>query len=237
MNAYSQSTESTATSGFERDLREFHSTLALRLDLLDQARKSLNVYLSKDFNVFDYIEPDENGISQVVADLLDPKGPHGQSKVFLDSFLMAIGHSEQICDSDQARVHCQTHAIASTGGFIDITIDLPEFGIGIENKPWAVEQPAQLARYVQHLDRIHAGRYSLVFLEGRGIGPTSIPDRTARELEAAGKFRTLKYVPDLKNWIELCAKESQSDKLRWFLRDFAGYLDRNFRDEEDVLLS
>lgn len=234
MGSQSQASETGLPNGFERDLREFHSTLALRLDLLDQARRSLNVYLSQEFNVFHYIEPDENGISQVVADLLDPKGPHGQGKVFLDSFLTTIGHPDRTRDSAQARVRCQTHAIASTGGFIDITVDLPDFGIGIENKPWAVEQPDQLARYVQHLDRIHDGKFCLVFLEGRGIGPTSIPDRTARDLEAAGKFRTLKYVPDLKNWIELCAKESQSDKLRWFLRDFAGYLDRNFRDEEET---
>lgn len=233
MKAYSQATRNTTLGEIARDLRDFHSTLSLKLNLLEQARRSLNVYLSQDFNVFDYIEPDENAISQVLADLLNPHGPHGQGKVFLDAFLRAVGHSERTNGSSQARVGCQTHAFASTGGFIDITIDLPDkFGIAIENKPWAIEQPNQLARYAQHLERVQTGGFCLVFLEARGIGFTSIAPGIAVDLEKAGKLRTLKYVPELKAWIELCAKESQSDKLRWFLRDFAGYLDRTFSAEE-----
>ncbi|MBL8234025.1 MAG: PD-(D/E)XK nuclease family protein [Bryobacterales bacterium] len=216
----------------EHDLRDFFSALDFRLDLLDQGRRSLNVYLSLEFNVFDYIDPNENRISQVIADMLNPRGRHGQGKIFLDRFLTVIGQEEQVFRSAQARVHYQTPTTASTAGLIDITIDLADFGVGIENKPWAIEQNSQLERYRRHLADRYGGRFCLVFLEGRGSGPTSISEQTRRELESVGKFRTLHYQPDLRNWIEWCAKESQSDKLRWFLRDFIGYIDREFHHRE-----
>ena len=42
------------------------------------------------FNVFDYLRDDELGLSRVLADLLDPAGPHGQKTLFLRSFLSLI---------------------------------------------------------------------------------------------------------------------------------------------------
>jgi hypothetical protein len=229
----SQAPASGRSDELARDLREFQSSLELRLGLLDRTRSSLNVYLSQDLNVFNYIDPDENRISQVIADLLNPRGPHGQGKIFLDAFLLAIKHGELMRDSEHARVRCQTPTIASIGGFIDITVELPGFCIGIENKPWAAEQPNQLERYREHLDWTHKGRFCLVLLEGRRVGsPSSINAEIGKELEAAGRFRTLQYMPDLKKWIDGCIRDSQSDKLRWFLRDFAAYLDRNFFADE-----
>jgi hypothetical protein len=77
-----------------RDLNEFHSSLSFRLELLNTARKNLNTYLSQDLRIFDYIDPDENLLSRILHDLLDPDGPHGQGDVFLRKFLERIGHPE-----------------------------------------------------------------------------------------------------------------------------------------------
>jgi hypothetical protein len=224
----SQHGEAGFNAGLERfaeKLADFYSSLAFRFELLDDARRHFNAYLARDFNVFDYIEPDENKLSRVIKDLLSPDGTHGQGTVFLDQFLTAIGHPLRCAHSKSARVRCQTQAThVREGGLIDITIDLGDFGVGIENKPTAVEQDGQLWRYWQHLEARYRGGFCLVYLDGKGTTPESIPEDHRRRLEAEGKFKIMSYVPDLQRWLEGCAKESKADKLRWFLRDFAEYV-------------
>lgn len=211
------------------ELNDFYSTLSLRLNLLEQARRSLNEFLSRDFNVFDYIEPVENTLSRVIADLLNPDGPHGQGSVFLNEFLALIDHAKLQSDAARARVQCQTMAVCDGKlGFIDITIDLGGFGIGIENKPTAVEQENQLERYCRHLNARHNGKFCLVFLDGRGSEIKSISAEDRRKLEGVGQFKVITYVPDLTSWLDNCFKECRAEKLRWFLRDFKGYIERMF---------
>src|SRR4051794_32824876 len=43
------------------------------------------------FNVFSLIKPDENRLSDILADLLDPDGPHGQGNLFLRLLLEQLG--------------------------------------------------------------------------------------------------------------------------------------------------
>jgi hypothetical protein len=57
---------------------------------------------------------------------------------------------------------------------LDIVVDLKFFGIGIENKPWAGEQPAQIGDYVANLERRFAGNYKIIYLSAGGGEPTSI---------------------------------------------------------------
>ena len=51
------------------------------------AKQKLDVCLASDFNVFNYIQPNENTISGIIADLLNPRGSHGQGVIFLQKFL------------------------------------------------------------------------------------------------------------------------------------------------------
>lgn len=212
-----------------KSLTEFHASLSFRLELLNRARKSLNTYLSQDLRVFSYIAPDENMLSRILKDLLDPDGPHGQGEVFLVKFLERIGHPELSGEASLATARCQTPAsCVPEGGLIDITVSFPSFEIGIENKPSAVEQPDQLSRYCRHLDAHSHGRFCMVFWDGRGTAPTSISEEYRQTLEAGGCFKVLSYIPDLRDWLEECIRESKSDKLRWFLRDFAEHVKSEF---------
>lgn len=128
------------------ELNEFVLGLQNRLDLFQDARRELNLYLASEFNVFlQYFDPDENAISRVLAILLDPERAHGQGAVFLRQFLDMIGHPELCADSRKARVRYQDPATwANESGLIDITIDMGKFGVGIENKPWAGEPGSPL---------------------------------------------------------------------------------------------
>src|ERR1035441_3218191 len=84
---------------FAEKLADFYSSLAFRFELLDDARRHFNAYMARDFNVFYYIEPDENKLSRVIKDLLSPDGTHGQGTVFLDQFLTADRKSTRLNSS------------------------------------------------------------------------------------------------------------------------------------------
>src|SRR5262245_47098510 len=59
-----------------------------RLHTLRRAQQEYRARLAPDFSVFTrYIQPDENRLSLVLADLLDPDGDHGQGQLFLREFL------------------------------------------------------------------------------------------------------------------------------------------------------
>ena len=51
-------------------------------------------------------------------------------------------------------------------GFLDILVSTPEFGIGIENKLDATEQPDQLNRYWKWLERKFGNGFCLVSSTG-----------------------------------------------------------------------
>ena len=125
----------------ERKVDNFFSSLQFRFDIFQTAKKEMDVYLACDFNVFDYIAPDENRLSDIIAGLLDPNGKHGQGDVFLREFLKVTGKSENYNVQKRKVIReGPTTYIRKSQRRIDITIDFGKSGIGLENKPWAGEQ-------------------------------------------------------------------------------------------------
>ncbi|HET7290652.1 MAG TPA: PD-(D/E)XK nuclease family protein [Thermodesulfobacteriota bacterium] len=182
--------------------------------------------------MFDYIYPDENTISDVIANMLDPSGTHGQGEKFLRNFLSEIGIS---INSDKVGVQIKreetTKYIRSALRRIDITIDFNncERAIAIENKPWDGEQLDQVKDYIDHLSKKYKDNYVLVYLTGDGSEPQSIEQILKVALIAEGRLRVIPYIPRLMNWLEVCFKDCQSEKMRLFLRDFMRYIENNFR--------
>ena len=74
----------------------FLSQMQFRLNILDETRREMNVYLAKDFNVFKYIAPDENRISDIVSNFLDPEGDHGQGPLFLEEFFNIMKRHDDV---------------------------------------------------------------------------------------------------------------------------------------------
>lgn len=217
----------------KRSLDNFFSNLRFRMDIFQQTKKQTDVYLASDFNVFDYIYPDENQISDIIRDLLDPEGKHGQGDLFFKEFLNLIGKSEIYTTQkvNLIRENPTTYILKSQRR-IDITIDFDDkYGIGIENKPWAAEQEDQLKDYREHLKKKYKDNYFLIYLSGSESPPMSIEQGEREALEREGKFITLFYPFEFKNWLELCYKECKAEKIRLFLRDFIDYVEKNFRVE------
>lgn len=211
----------------------FFSVLKEKLKSYREVKQHLDRFLSTDFNVFKWIEPEnknlqpdqirrfENRRSTIIADLLRDKGSHGQQRKFLDAFLQVIGRPD-LKDKQLRKVDCE---VTTKYGRIDILVEFDNFGVAIENKPWATEQPEQLQRYYEFLNEEYGTNgFCLVFLTLDGHEPNSIEPSLREKLINERKLVCVSYSHDMREWIEECCRLCESDKFRWFLRDFMDHL-------------
>lgn len=226
--------------------------VAIRAEL-DCHKRFMEMYapqLAPRFNPIERLYPDENRLSSIIAMLLDPKGEHGQGIQFLNIFLDIItpkDDSEKQSHLESFRHHFnQVENIAlascqleSSTNFldenknrrIDILLDINKFGLAIENKPWAIDQPCQIVDYHAHLS--HKNNFDenfiLIYLSASGSPPgsDSINERKRLEIESTGHFITMSYA-QLKEWILLCAEKSKSPRVRFFLEEFSTYIRDKF---------
>jgi hypothetical protein len=180
--------------------------------------------------VLSYIRPDENRLSDIISDLLDPTGTHGQGSVFLHGFLEMIAvPSESI--RPPYRVSREDRTLFERR--IDITLVVGDFGIGIENKPWADEGENQLKDYMIHLRGKYGERCLLVYLSGDGSAPVSLDPNDLTEPVAARRFKALSYSAHLHQWLKRCLRNCQAEKVRWFLHDLMNYVESEFEHVEE----
>jgi PD-(D/E)XK nuclease superfamily len=225
------STMAIKSAGLQSELDSFYSLLRAKLSIHEEASRRIAIFNAPDFTPFNYFWLDENAFSKVVAGLLDADGTHGQADLFLGEFLTVLK-----LGSPKTRRRCkvltQVPVFASSMlGFLDILIDFGDFGIGIENKPWAGEQIKQVERYCIALDQRYSGEFQLVYLSADGRRPASISEELRKRLEADKKLTTLSY-GHLQRWLRHCARMCEADKVRWFLRDFAQYLAEEFAEQD-----
>lgn len=206
-------------------LETFFGNLGYRLKLLEDTRAQTDIFLSTRFNVFNFIEPDENRLSDIIAWLLNPNEGHGQKEKFLKAFLKVVCERD---DLDYAECHIKredlTAFIERDRRRLDIRVEFKNFAIAIENKPWADEQPEQIGDYVEHLQKGFGENFTIIFLTQDGREPTSLKEKLLHK----NQLQTIAYLGKFKQWLEACIKECCSDKVRWFLRDFIDFLEHKF---------
>lgn len=220
----------------KEDLSSYFSEVSFRLDIYNEARQKMDFHLASRFNVFDYIKPNENMLSDIFADLLNPKGKHGQK----DSFLRAFGRilpdkvREQV---ERNRSRCAVGRETSTAYIennqrrMDIMLEFADvFVISIENKPWAGEQENQLEDYRANLARKYDENFCLIYLSGDGSQPESLQQNLKKKLEAQEQLVVLKYSTDLVSWLNACYRVCEAVKIRCFIRDLVRYIEENFEN-------
>ncbi|MGD1095879.1 MAG: PD-(D/E)XK nuclease family protein [Bryobacteraceae bacterium] len=214
-------------------LDEFYGSVATRIEQFQEESRAADLYEATGFTVFDYIDPNENCLSDVIYDLLDPSGKHGQGRVFQDLLLEAIGvqHESVRLPFRVKREDCTLYC-ASPERRIDITLEVAGFGIGIENKPFHYEAEDQLKDYSLHLRQKYGQRFMLVYLSGDGSRPDSIDQADLGLLRKNNQFKNLAYPTGLCHWLERCVQECKAEKVRWFLEEFAEYV-KTFELAED----
>ncbi len=218
---------------YRRKLEHLFSNLIYRYRLLDEIRSYTNRYLAAEFNLIELLVTREEDISRIIAALLDPRGGHGQGSVFLEIFLEKLGIST---DRDVQEATIRREVTIDGSRRIDILIEFSDgFMLGIENKPWAGDQRNQIEDYADFLERLTGGNYKILFLGGYRKKPSewSISRDKRLRLEQQGKLVYKSYADLLLSWLKECLKESESDKVRWFIRDFITWIENNFKRIQD----
>lgn len=215
------------------DWKVFFRGAQIVLNATTRADRLLRSRLGSGFNIFDWIKPDENMLSNMVQDLLNPKGTHGQGSAFLQLALDYLIPTPDLVTTDQVEsCFIVREALTSNGRFIDLVIDFGTCAIGIENKPFAAEQNTQLADYAYYLHQRFGGQFCLVFLHGPGKQAASLGKVDKERLKAQGRFLEIPYHAErrssLHGWLIRCATATRSEKIRLFLEDFADYVAKTF---------
>ena len=112
-----------------KHLKRFFFSISSRLAIAEKKQRQLDRKKATRFNVFDLIDPDENKLSDVLADLLDPKGNHGQGNLFLRLLFKQLDLGSDAKLTKDATVHREapTHRIRKYLRRIDVLV---EAGVG-----------------------------------------------------------------------------------------------------------
>jgi len=110
-----------------------------------------------------------------------------QGTLFLDAFLERLGLNESSAKNPNARVTLER--ILAGGQRIDLLLEVDNYRIGIENKPWATYQGNQLADYPHEIENLPGnGNWTLVCLANSDPTEFAINPQDRNDRERAGQF-------------------------------------------------
>jgi hypothetical protein len=209
------------------------NSVGQQLEAVRVARERYAIKLSPEFNCFDYIYPDEMRLSEIIADLLNPKGKHSQGHSFLSAFLRRIGLEEW---QDRIGIQVNTEVQTFNKRRFDIEIKWEDRKLVIENKPWAEDQDNQLSDYIKDLRKGNLGHWHLVYLSGTGQEPSdnSISEKELLECKRAGNITLADYENLILPWLDDCKSVCESERFRWFLGELKLYVLAEFKGEHDM---
>ena len=212
--------------------------------------------MARRFNVLDYLQTDELGLSRIIADLFNPQATHGQGVYFLRKFLLGLKQSMQFDSSvvlDHARISVELEQVITADRRIDIVVQIADgasrYAIAFENKPYASDQQHQVRDYLHYLREQYGQNFLLIYLSptGEGSSDWSVSRQQLhanwtgrfailpyhRELQARTEdaFETFRIPYSLTEWVEECRTECTVDRLRWFLGDTLQFCQRTFGEQ------
>ncbi|MFN8436262.1 MAG: PD-(D/E)XK nuclease family protein [Cytophagales bacterium] len=165
----------------------------------------------ENFNVFKVLGLTTNEVrthSAFIAELLNPKGSHGQKEVFLKLFCEVLELKDFNCLNAKVFVEKyidKTNEDYTEGGYIDILlIDTENKAIVIENKIYAINQKNQLFRYYNYSKSKHLNNYTLLYLtlDGKEASIDSknvIPENV---------IKNISYNEVILSWLILCKEKA-----------------------------
>ena len=180
----------------------------------------------RDYNIFTLFHgfSDEVNLhSNFIASLLDPNGDHYKGDLFLKLFL-------EMCGIDDFSIDTSTATVFKEFKHIDIYISDGKKHIILENKVYAKDQPAQIARYIKTIKGEGAKKAKdedicVLYLHPDGKLPDdqSFGDYHAKLLgeNPSIKFKVISYGNEILEWIDKCKNEvSNLTDLNVFLSQY-----------------
>ncbi len=207
-----------------------------KINLILQEEKVLKeekLRRGEEFNIFEVMRAESYEVrthSAFIAELLNPKGKHGQGDAFLKLFLDTIQESLKENSVPYAEmfnafdVYTHTYveynigpisANKEEGGRIDILLEGKGKAIIIENKIYAGDQEKQLYRYRKFAQQQYGeGNYLILYLTLDGHSPDEKSlmgtDKTLAENE---DYFCISYEHHICDWLSLCKEKATAAPL------------------------
>lgn len=229
------------------DIARYFEEMRVRIGVADETQKELDRLVAPDFNLFSILWPDEVRLSNMIAQLLNPSESHGQGSIFLYAFLDTLENNNPFIlaahkirdfkhawiDSKNIQVEIEqsTGMIEATQRRMDILVRGSNYGLMIENKPWAADQKDQMKDYRGELSkRFRHGQHAMIYLSGDGTPPTeySLSAMDRNTFEQNGELLVIAYRPHLTDWLQRCLALAEADRVRWVIKDFIAYIETSF---------
>lgn len=219
------------------DVEQFFSEMGRQVERAQTQQSEIDRKRATGFNVFDFIQPNENKLSFVLAWLLDPQESHGQGDLFLRLLFNHLNLSPEAKHTVGAKVHREapTFGIEKYRRRMDVLVEASAW-VAIENKVDSVEQPGQAKDILEHLHRCTgrgATKSALIYLTPNGRKPTSLNAVALRRHEESGRLKCWNYHDELRSWLNDCLRDCEAQKIRDFLTYFLGYIESKLKRESE----
>ena len=189
------------------------------------------------FNDLGFMSDEVHLHSMFLANLLNPKGSHGQRGKFLEAFLKMLQKTFPAISADSLELDITNASVDvekyigrqtdSEGGRIDIYLTDGKHSIIIENKIYAVDQYHQMLRYwnygmSQKGDDTEKS-FVLIYLTLDGCSPSK--DSLGEDLKE-NDIVCLSYKSDIRGWLDRCVElASRTPLVRETINQYISTID------------
>lgn len=175
-----------------------------------------------------YLQTHETALSRYIAMLLNPQAEHAQAELYLALWLRQFDLTH--FDAKQCR-RVEVERRTASGRFLDIYLEFEDGVIGIENKPWAIDQTDQLHDYADYLQRqAHGKPWLLIYLGNSEPAEQSLTKLRREQLEASGNFLMLSFY-EVVQWLMEAARHSRPQQVRLFIETLVDFINVNINGE------
>lgn len=207
-----------------------------RQRLLEEDRQRNARSVAPAFSVFRFCDTSEEGISAILAWLLDARGDHAQGDLFLRAFLawLHVFWPDTAISRSKAHTEAPIPTRHSTR-FIDVLVTSPDgHAMAVENKIGAVDQDQQLSDYLFWL-RSHSAGHQLLYLthDNREPSESSIAAQDRAIALSKGILFERSY-SELLDWITKCHELCGASKVRHFIEDFRDHVQKTILGVADM---
>ena len=189
------------------------------------------------FNDLGFMSDEVHLHSMFLANLLNPKGSHGQRGKFLEAFLKMLQKSFSAISADNLELDITNASVEvekyigrqtdSEGGRIDIYLTDGKHSIIIENKIYAVDQYHQMLRYwnygMSQKGNDTEKSFVLIYLTLDGCSPSK---ESLGEYLKENDIVCLSYKSDIRGWLDHCVElASRTPLVRETINQYISTID------------
>ena len=189
------------------------------------------------FNDLGFMSDEVHLHSMFLANLLNPKGSHGQRGKFLEAFLKMLQKSFSAISADNLELDITNASVEvekyigrqtdSEGGRIDIYLTDGKHSIIIENKIYASDQHHQMLRYrnygLSQKENDTEKSFVLIYLTLDGCSPSK--ESLGEDLKE-NDIVCLSYKNDIRGWLDRCVElASRTPLVRETINQYISTID------------